>query len=59
MLDEPTIGQDRETRLGLAAVIKRLCALGYGVIFVTHDDDFASQIPHRTLAIGDMKIRSS
>jgi energy-coupling factor transport system ATP-binding protein len=59
MLDEPTIGQDRETRAGLAAVIKRLCALGYGVIFVTHDDDFASQIPHRTLAIGDMKIRSS
>jgi energy-coupling factor transport system ATP-binding protein len=59
MLDEPTIGQDRETRVGLAAVIKRLCALGYGVIYVTHDDDFAAQIPHRALAIEDMKIRNA
>jgi energy-coupling factor transport system ATP-binding protein len=59
MLDEPTIGQDRETRVGLASVIKRICTLGYGVIFVTHDDDFAAQIPHRALAIEDMKIRSA
>lgn len=58
LLDEPTIGQDGETRRELAAVIRRICALGYGVIFVTHDDDFAAQVPHRALAIEDMKIRA-
>jgi energy-coupling factor transport system ATP-binding protein len=59
MLDEPTIGQDRETRLKLADAIRRLCSLGYGIIVVTHDDDFAAQIPHRALAIEAMQIRTS
>jgi energy-coupling factor transporter ATP-binding protein EcfA2 len=58
MMDEPTIGQDRATRLQLAAVITRMCTLGYGVIFVTHDDDFAGRVPHRTLVIEEMKIKS-
>src|SRR5262245_2791565 len=57
MLDEPTIGQDRDTRTGLAAIVRRLCELGYGVVVVTHDDDFASGIPHRSLRIADMSIR--
>jgi energy-coupling factor transport system ATP-binding protein len=59
MLDEPTIGQDRETRLKLADTIRRLCSLGYGIIVVTHDDDFAAEIPHRALAIEAMQIRTS
>jgi energy-coupling factor transporter ATP-binding protein EcfA2 len=58
VLDEPTIGQDREIRAQLAAVIGRLCALGHGVIFVTHDDDFAAQVPHRALAIEATKIKA-
>jgi energy-coupling factor transport system ATP-binding protein len=58
-LDEPTIGQDRETRLKLGDAIRRLCSLGYGIIVVTHDDDFAGEIPHRTLAIEAMQIRTS
>ena len=41
MLDEPTVGQDRATRAALAAAIGRLAALGYGVVFITHDDEFA------------------
>jgi iron complex transport system ATP-binding protein len=57
MLDEPTVGQDRATRRQLAAVIKRLCTLGYGVIFVTHDDEFAASVPHRVVAIAGMKFR--
>ena len=57
MLDEPSIGQDVNTRSRLAAAIVRLTALGYGVLFVTHDDDFADRIPHRVLAIGDATIR--
>jgi energy-coupling factor transporter ATP-binding protein EcfA2 len=56
MLDEPTVGQDRDTRAQLAFVIGQLCTLGYGIIFVTHDDEFAAGIAHRTLAIADRKI---
>ena len=57
MLDEPTIGQDRATRMALADVISRLCALGHGVMFVTHDDDFAAWVPHQPLRIKDLTIR--
>jgi len=58
MLDEPTIGQDRQTRDELATVMRQLCELGYGVIFITHDDDFAARVPHCVLAIADAKIRN-
>jgi cobalt/nickel transport system ATP-binding protein len=58
MLDEPTIGQDRHTRAGLAAILRRLCELGYGVVVVTHDDDFAASIPHQPLRIEDVNIRA-
>ncbi|MFL5032917.1 MAG: ATP-binding cassette domain-containing protein [Xanthobacteraceae bacterium] len=58
MLDEPTIGQDRDTRTGLAAIVSRLCQLGYGTIVVTHDDEFAASIPHQPLHIEDMTIRA-
>jgi energy-coupling factor transporter ATP-binding protein EcfA2 len=57
MLDEPTIGQDLATRRALAEVIARLCGLGHGVMFVTHDDDFAARIPHQPLQIADLTIR--
>lgn len=57
MLDEPTIGQDRATRDALAVAVTRLAALGYGAIFVTHDDDFAARVPHKGLRIGDGTIR--
>jgi len=58
MLDEPSIGQDLATRTQLAAAIGRLTTLGYGVLFVTHDDDFASRIPHQVLAIGDAQVKA-
>jgi energy-coupling factor transporter ATP-binding protein EcfA2 len=51
MLDEPTVGQDRQTRDALAQAISRLAALGHGVVFITHDDDFATMIPHRALRL--------
>jgi energy-coupling factor transport system ATP-binding protein len=56
MLDEPTIGQDNETCRALARTLEQLCASGYGVIFVTHDDDFAAAVPHRVLRIEDKRI---
>ena len=51
MLDEPTVGQDRATRDALAAAIGRLAALGYGVLFITHDDEFAAGIAHREVRL--------
>jgi ABC-type transporter Mla maintaining outer membrane lipid asymmetry ATPase subunit MlaF len=58
MLDEPTIGQDRATQNCLSAVISHLCSIGYGVIVVTHDDEFAVRIPHQPLRIEDLTIRA-
>jgi energy-coupling factor transport system ATP-binding protein len=56
MLDEPTIGQDGETWRALARTLERLCQAGYGVMFVTHDDDFAAAVPHRVLRIENKRI---
>jgi energy-coupling factor transporter ATP-binding protein EcfA2 len=56
MLDEPTIGQDAATRAALAAAISSLCALGQGVVFITHDEDFAGLIDHRPLRVADGSI---
>jgi energy-coupling factor transport system ATP-binding protein len=51
MLDEPSLGQDQATCAALAEAIGRLTKLGYGVMFVTHDDDFAARIAHRPLGL--------
>jgi energy-coupling factor transporter ATP-binding protein EcfA2 len=57
MLDEPTIGQDRATRTALAAAIGELAARGHGVLFITHDDDFAAAVTHQKLRIADGAIQ--
>jgi energy-coupling factor transporter ATP-binding protein EcfA2 len=51
MLDEPTVGQDAATRAALASAVARLCALGYGVVFITHDEDFARLAAHHPLLL--------
>jgi energy-coupling factor transporter ATP-binding protein EcfA2 len=51
MLDEPTVGQDRATRDALALTVGQLASKGYGVLFITHDDAFATAIPHRALRL--------
>lgn len=56
MFDEPTLGQDRATRAALTDAIGRLGASGYGVMFITHDDEFAARIAHRPLRIADGSI---
>jgi energy-coupling factor transporter ATP-binding protein EcfA2 len=59
MLDEPTIGQDRAMRAALGRTIDRLAALGHGVVFITHDDEFAASVAHRTvrLAGGTIEVK--
>jgi DNA repair exonuclease SbcCD ATPase subunit len=51
MFDEPTVGQDRATRAALASAVNHLASKGHGVLFITHDDEFASAIPHRALRL--------
>ena len=58
LLDEPTLGQDQATRAALADAIGRLVALGYGVVFITHDDEFAGLIGHRPLRLSDGTVMS-
>jgi energy-coupling factor transporter ATP-binding protein EcfA2 len=58
LLDEPTIGQDRATRDALANLVNSFAGLGYGVIFITHDDDFAAAVQHRELAIARTTIET-
>jgi len=58
MLDEPTIGQDRAMRDALAVTIARLASRGHGVLFITHDDDFARAIAHRELQLAAAGITS-
>jgi energy-coupling factor transporter ATP-binding protein EcfA2 len=57
MFDEPTLGQDQATRRALAEVIGRLTRGGYGVLFVTHDDEFASLMAHRPIRLADATVR--
>jgi cobalt/nickel transport system ATP-binding protein len=59
MLDEPTIGHDRATRAALSGAIDRLGALGHGVVFITHDDEFAAMIAHRVLRVAGGTITRS
>jgi energy-coupling factor transport system ATP-binding protein len=56
MLDEPTVGQDAATRAALAGAVARLCALGHGVMLITHDEDFAGRFAHRALRIAGGSI---
>ena len=58
MLDEPTLGQDQTTRAALGDAIGRLVALGYGVVFITHDDEFAALIGHRPLRLSEQTVMS-
>ena len=48
---------DRATRDALAKHMALLCARGYGVMFVTHDDNFAAQLPHHVLTVADRALR--
>jgi energy-coupling factor transporter ATP-binding protein EcfA2 len=58
VLDEPTVGQDAATRAHLAALLARMCEAGYGIVFVTHDDEFARLLPHRVLRVENGTISS-
>jgi energy-coupling factor transporter ATP-binding protein EcfA2 len=54
--DEPTIGQDWNAVQELASAVRAFVTLGFGVLFVSHDDRFADLVPHKTLYFRDHTI---
>jgi ABC-type multidrug transport system ATPase subunit len=46
ILDEPTLGQDRQYRDKLAECIRLILAAGAGVILISHDSYFRSLFPN-------------
>lgn len=55
-LDEPTIGQDQDAVHQLANVLNDLVHKGYGLIFITHNENFAKMIHHKELLFRERRI---
>lgn len=55
-LDEPTIGQDWNAVQELADAVRSFVRLGFGVLFVSHDDRFADLVSHKNLLFRDHTI---
>ena len=54
--DEPTIGQDQDAVHQLANVLNDLVHKGYGLIFITHNENFAKMIHHKELLFRERRI---
>lgn len=55
-LDEPTIGQDVNTKETLANALAHLKEKGYGIILISHDDIFLSMFSYNSIDINNKKI---
>lgn len=56
ILDEPTLGQDLRHQQRLKALLKDLTGRGKGIIIISHDLEFVSEIAQRIVAMLDGKI---
>ncbi|MDZ4859097.1 MAG: ABC transporter ATP-binding protein [Candidatus Hydrogenedentes bacterium] len=52
LLDEPTSALDIHHQIEILALLRRLCAGGYGIAAVTHDINLAARFSHRMLVMG-------
>lgn len=59
ILDEPTLGQDREASESLGAIIDGLLSTGLGVLIITHSDTFLEILPGERLVLKDRSLKSS
>lgn len=51
IFDEPTLGQDSESRSIIAGQIRSLADAGYGVIIISHNPEFVSKVADEVLPI--------
>lgn len=56
LLDEPTVGQDRQTWAAVAGVIEALRADGTAVVVATHDRDLANRADRRLELAGAVSV---
>ena len=57
LLDEPTRGMDRDSRLALGDLISRLAGAGSSVVIATHDDLLCAEVADRIVEIDEGRIR--
>ncbi|NTU82427.1 MAG: ATP-binding cassette domain-containing protein [Chloroflexales bacterium] len=56
LLDEPTRGLDYGAKLGLARLLRGLCAQGRAVVMATHDVELAAACADRVALLGDGEL---
>lgn len=49
IFDEPTLGQDHQSRVVLSSALKRLANAGHGIIIISHSGNFADQLANETV----------
>jgi energy-coupling factor transport system ATP-binding protein len=57
LLDEPTRGMDRSSRLALGDLVSRLARAGSSVVIATHDDLLCAEVADRIVEIQEGRIR--
>ena len=57
LLDEPTRGMDRSSRLALGDLVSRLACAGSSVVIATHDDLLCAEVADRIVEIDEGRIR--
>ena len=57
LLDEPTRGMDRASRLALGDLVARLASAGTSVVIATHDDLLCAEVADRIVEIDEGRIR--
>jgi energy-coupling factor transport system ATP-binding protein len=57
LLDEPTRGMDRDSRLALGDLISRLAGAGSSVVIATHDDLLCAEVADRIVEIDHGRTR--
>jgi len=56
LLDEPTRGLDYGAKSVLASELRRLAAVGHGVVIATHDVEFVAAATDRVIVLGDGEV---
>ena len=56
ILDEPTLGQDRETALALMVEMQRLHELGRTIVFITHDMRLVAEYAEQVIVMHEGRV---
>lgn len=54
IFDEPTLGQDEQSRMVLSSAFRKLAESGYGIILVSHNEMFANLVADKTIPMEEI-----